>query len=93
MVAGLRRAFHEQAPQALSWRRGQLRALGKMLREGRESLQAAMWRDLHRSKLETDVLEIGRPATSHPPSRLAEPVLLEIHEALDKLSSVRLSPT
>ncbi|PVZ96282.1 aldehyde dehydrogenase family protein [Amnibacterium flavum] len=59
MVAGLRATYESGATRPLSWRLGQLRALGRLLRERRSDLEAALAADLGKPPTESFVTEIA----------------------------------
>lgn len=55
----LRSTFNSNVTLSRDWRVNQLHRLKKLLAEGREDLRVAMYRDLHRSRFESDFIEMN----------------------------------
>ncbi|GAA3809888.1 aldehyde dehydrogenase family protein [Cellulomonas soli] len=58
-VADLRAAFDRGTTRPLAWRRARLRALRQMLRDRGGEIEAALHADLHKSRTEAQLTEIG----------------------------------
>ena len=59
VVAKLRQTFNSNVTLPESWRRAQLLKLQALMAAGREKLARAMYEDLHRSRFESQLLELG----------------------------------
>ena len=58
-VASMRNVFKTEKTCSASWRKGQLKALLRLLREGKDELCEAMKKDLHKSMFEGYMTEIN----------------------------------
>ncbi|MBT2532549.1 aldehyde dehydrogenase family protein [Arthrobacter sp. ISL-48] len=58
-VLRLRDSFNSGRTRPLEWRRGQLAAVRRMLVENRDALREALYADLRKSGIESDLTEIG----------------------------------
>ena len=58
-VTNLRATFRTGKTLEYKWRIEQLKQLRRLISEGRERLSQAMWKDLHRSRMETYLLELS----------------------------------
>lgn len=58
-VEGLRATFDSGVTRPLEWRRNQLESLSRLLTDNGPRIEAALWKDLHKSSTEAQLTESG----------------------------------